>query len=241
MKVVILCGGQGSRLREHTESRPKPMVEIGGRPIVWHIMKTYGHYGYRDFVLCLGYRGEVIEEYFSRGAADEEGWNVTLADTGQETAKGGRLLRAARHIDGDEFMFTYGDGVSTVDIGRLAAFHRQRGRLVTFTGVRPRSRWAVVEANENGNVTGWKEKLRLSSYINGGFFVLSRRVLDYIEDHQEFEEEPMERLTAEGQVAMFRHDGFWECMDTFRDYRFLNDLWKSGRAEWAVWREGTTQ
>lgn len=257
MKVVILCGGQGTRLREFTERIPKPMVEIGGRPILWHIMKLYAHYGYHEFVLCLGYRGEAIREYFHNysqmhadatvnlgtgetvmhGTHGESHWKVTLADTGLYTAKGARLQRVERYLDGDTFMFTYGDGVADVNIAKLVETHRNHGKLVTFTGIRPRSRWATVDEDEHGNIINWAEKRRLHSYINGGYFVVNRQALGYVDGNQEFEEEPMERLAHEGQARMYRHEGFWECMDNYRDFTYLDGLYQQGKAEWMVWQK----
>lgn len=256
MKVVILCGGQGTRLREETEYKPKPMVEIGGRPILWHIMKLYSHYGFRDFILCLGYKGHIIRDYFlhynymqndftihlGSGAVtahsqhDEEEWTVTLVDTGQETRKGRRIKLVEPYIEEQLFLLTYGDGLSDVNLNKLLASHQSQGKIVTFTGVRPRSRWATSDVDEYGNVRGWKEKRRLDTYINGGFYVMDRRIFAYLEGDYELEEEPMERLAAQSQVAMYQHDGFWECMDTYRDYIFLNDMWQRGELPWAAWR-----
>jgi len=257
LKAVILCGGQGTRLREETEYKPKPMVEIGGRPILWHIMKMYSAYGIKDFILCLGYRGQSIREYFLHygymrndftihlgsgditvhNQHDEENWTITLVDTGQETRKGRRIKLIEPYLDDEPFMLTYGDGVADVDLTRLLDCHRAHGKIVTFTGVRPRSRWATVDLDGDGSVLGWKEKRQLASHINGGYFVMERRILDFLHEDQELEEEPMEALAALNEVAMYPHEGFWECMDTFRDYTFLNDLWVRNLAPWAVWRE----
>ncbi|MBI1388553.1 MAG: glucose-1-phosphate cytidylyltransferase [bacterium] len=254
MKVVILCGGKGTRLREETEYKPKPMVEIGNRPILWHIMKLYAHYGFNDFILCLGYKGDVIKNFFlnyqrlendvtidlSTGKTEyhnrhDENWKVTMVDTGPETPKGGRIKMVEKYIDGDEFFLTYGDGVSDVDIGVLLNFHREQGKAVTFTGVHPVSRFATVELTSDGRLMNWKEKRKIEEYINGGFFVVRKSVLTDLSYNQEFEEEPMERLTAGGQVSMYQHEGFWHCMDTFRDFQHLNALWNKGQAPWAVW------
>ena len=256
MKVVILCGGQGTRLREETEYKPKPMVDIGGRPILWHIMKLYSYYGFREFILCLGYKGHIIRDYFlhysymyndftihlgsgtttCHSQHDEENWTVTLVDTGLETRKGRRVKLIEPYVDGQSFMLTYGDGLSDVDPRALAAFHQAHGKIATFIGVQPRSRWATVDLDPDGDVKGWKEKQQLHSYINGGYFVMDRRIFSYLEGDQELEEEPMETLAAQGQVAMYPHNGFWECMDTYRDYTFLNKLWQQGEAPWAVWQ-----
>jgi glucose-1-phosphate cytidylyltransferase len=255
MQVVIFCGGMGTRLREETDYKPKPMVEVGGRPILWHIMKIYSHFGYNDFILCLGYKQHVIREYFlnyrymnndftidvTSGAtpevhtSHEERWRVTLADTGLETRKGGRLKGIERYLTGDEFLLTYGDGVADVDIPATVESHRRSGALVTFTAVHPISRFATVEMDAAGRITDWHEKAALESYINGGFFVVNRKAIDYIEGDVEFEEEPMRRLAQEGKVNMYSHEGFWHCMDTYRDYTLLNEIWTKGSAAWARW------
>ncbi len=257
MKVVILCGGQGTRLREETEYKPKPMVQIGDRPILWHIMKTYEAYGFSEFILCLGYRQEYIKEFFLHyehmscdfsidfatgqttflDSGQRPRWKVTLVDTGLDTKKGGRLRKVEPYIDGEEFMMTYGDGVADVNLEQLLNHHRRIGKLATFTGVHPISRFGTVEVNKEGNVVAWREKTPLEAHISGGFFVLNRGVFDYIERDCEFEEEPMQRLAENGQVAMYRHEGFWHCMDTYRDYLWLNELWARGNAPWRCWQE----
>ena len=256
MKVVILCGGKGTRLREETEYKPKPMVEIGGRPILWHIMNTYAHHGFTDFVLALGYQGHVVKDYFlnyrlnrndftvdlGTGAVtthldeDREDWTVTLADTGGDALKGARLARVARYLEGDRFMLTYGDGVADVDLRRLLAFHQETGAIGTFTGVRMPSRFGAVQADGQGRIRSWQEKPLLDSYVNGGFFVFERRFLDYLweGDDCELEREPLEKLAAEGHLSMYPHDGFWHCMDTYRDYVLLNEMWDSGHAGWCA-------
>jgi len=255
MKVVILCGGKGTRLREETEHKPKPMVEIGGRPIIWHIMKLYSYYGFKDFVLCMGYKHQVIREYFlnyrymnsdvtmslksdchvtCHNSPDED-WTVTLVYTGLETKKGGRIKKIEPYLDGDRFMVTYGDGVSNVNIRDLIAHHEKEGALATFTGVHPISRFATVEQDESGKITKWDEKKTLEGYMNAGFFVLENEVLDYIDGDVELEEQPMENLAYEGKLIMYKHNGFWQCMDTYRDYLLLEDLWESERAPWKVW------
>ena len=258
MKVVILCGGKGTRLREETEFRPKPMVEIGGRPILWHIMKCYAHYGYADYVLCLGYRGNIIKEYFlnyeamnndctvSLGhsheityhqAHEESGYRVTLADTGQETLTGGRLQRVAKYIDDDTFLLTYGDGLCDVDINKLVEFHHAHGKLATVTTVRPASRFGILELNTDSSVMRFSEKPRLDGWINAGYLVLNRKVFDYLTgDDSIFEREPMEQLAAEGQLVAYKHDGFFFAMDTYREYQYLNELWATGTAPWHTWR-----
>jgi glucose-1-phosphate cytidylyltransferase len=256
MKVVILAGGLGSRLGEETSSRPKPMVEIGGMPILWHIMKIYSSFGMNDFIVCLGYKGYMIKEYFSNYrlhlsdvtvdlARDvievhrnySEPWRVTLVDTGPDSMTGGRLKAVAPYLEGeDAFCLTYGDGVGDVDIGALIDFHRAQGRLATVTTVTPPGRYGALEIVE-GRVTDFHEKPDGDGrQINGGFFVASPRVLDYIDGPQTtWEREPLERLAREGQLSAFTHDGFWHAMDTLRDKLTLEDLWQSGRAPWKTW------
>lgn len=253
MKVVILCGGQGTRLREETEFRPKPMVEIGGRPILWHIMKLYAGHGFQDFVLCLGYRGNVIREYFlnyhamnrdftinlSRqaieyhGSHNEEDFSVTLAETGENTMTGGRLRRAAKYLNDDLFLLTYGDGIADVDINKLVEFHRAHGKLATVTVVRPVSRFGVVHIGENSRVEAFAEKPQSEGWISAGFFVFDRRVIDYVGGDDCFlEREPLERLAKENQLVAYHHEGFFQAMDTYREYKQLNELWDSGEAPW---------
>lgn len=253
MKVIILCGGKGTRLREETEFKPKPMVEIGGRPVLWHIMSLYASHGYKDFILPLGYKGDVIKQYFyeyrmrntdftvdlgtgaiTSHASATTDWRVTLSDTGQETLKGARIKRIAAHIDTDRFMVTYGDGVSDIDIPALVEFHKKAGTIGTFTGVRMPSRFGAVQTDEAGRILSWQEKPVLNEYINCGFFVFKREFLDYLEEDEacDLEKEPLERLAAEGQLSMYPHDGFWQCMDTLRDAQLLNSLWAGGDAPW---------
>ena len=258
MKAVILCGGIGTRLREETEFRPKPMVEIGGRPILWHIMKVFARHQLRDFVLCLGYRGNMIKEYFlnyeamnndftislehSRqieyyGSHEEHDFRVTLVDTGPDTMTGGRVKRVERYVDGDTFMVTYGDGLADIDIARLLEFHRSHGKLATVTSVRPVSRFGVLDVQNDGLVKRFAEKPQAEGWINAGFFVFQRRVFDYFDggDACIMEHEPLERLAADNQMVAYRHDGFFFAMDTYREYEALNKLWDSGRAPWKVW------
>jgi glucose-1-phosphate cytidylyltransferase len=257
MKVVILAGGKGTRLREETDHKPKPMIEIGGRPILWHVMKLYAHHGFREFVICLGYKGDVIRDYFlnyeARNAdvtvtlgertvelhavVAERGWKVTLAETGEETMTGGRVRRVASYLDGDEFMVTYGDGVADVDIGALLAHHRAAGRLATVTAVHPGSRFGEL-AIEDGIVRVFKEKPQVhQGWINGGFFVFDRRIAEGITgDSDSLESGLLTRLAAENQLTVYQHGGFWQCMDTFREYQLLNSRWQIGDAPWAVWR-----
>jgi glucose-1-phosphate cytidylyltransferase len=258
MKVAILCGGLGTRLREETEFRPKPMVEVGRRPILWHIMKTYAHYGFSEFVLCLGYRGNVIKEYFlnyeamnndfsislgsgnsvePHGAHEEQGFRVTLADTGPDTMTGGRIKRIQRYIDGDTFMVTYGDGLADVNITKLLDFHRAHGKLATMTAVHPVSRFGVVGIDDRQQVQTFVEKPRTDGWINAGYFVFHRRVFDHLTggDGCIMEREPMARLAADGQLMAYPHDGFFFAMDTYRDFEALNKMWDSGDVPWKVW------
>ena len=270
MKVVILAGGLGTRLSEETASRPKPMVEIGERPILWHIMKTYSHYGFSDFVVCLGYKGYVIKEYFSnyflhmsdvtfdmsdnsvtvhQNAA--EPWRVTLVDTGAETQTGGRIRRVSDYIRDDTFMLTYGDGVADIDIAKLLEFHRAHGKSATITAVQPLGRFGTLEIEDDAvvgevvapGVRAFREKpVGDGAWVNGGFFVLEPSVLERIDgDDTLFERDPLESLAADGELVAFRHAGFWQPMDALRDVRVLEALWESGEAPWAVWQAGRGQ
>ncbi len=255
MKVVILAGGMGTRLAEETEVKPKPMVEIGGRPILWHIMNIYSAFGFNEFIVALGYKGEVIKSYFlnyyylrnsisinlANGHIDvqdgeRENWIVHLIDTGLNTETGGRIKRLASWLKDGTFMMTYGDGVADVNIQELVTFHRRHGKLATVTAVRPPARFGGITF-EGDQVARFEEKPQIGEgWINGGFFVLEPEVLDYIEgDATVFEREPLERLAEERQLVAYRHYGFWQCMDTLRDVRLLNHLWQRGSAPWKVW------
>ena len=258
MKVVILCGGQGMRLREETEYRPKPLLEIGGRPILWHIMKIYAQAGFRDFVLCLGYRGQMIKEYFLNyeamnndftvclgrqqriayhNAHAEQDFNVTMADTGLETMTGGRVSIVKKYIDDDNFMVTYGDGVADLDVRAVFDFHMSHGRVATVTSVRPTSRFGILDLSDKGEVRGFVEKPQLDGWANAGFLVFNRRIFDYLSgENCILEREPLERLAREGELLAYRHEGFFYAMDTYREYLYLNDLWSSGRAPWRIWK-----
>jgi glucose-1-phosphate cytidylyltransferase len=230
--VAILCGGRGTRLQERTQSIPKPLVEIGGRPILWHVMGIYLRFGFRRFVLCTGYRGELIQRFV--GTMDwGEGVSVECLDTGLDTPTGGRALAAARHLGPVAFCLTYADGVADVDLGALLAFHRAHGGLATVTVVRPELPFGVAEIGEDGRVRGFREKPRAEQWVNGGFFVLEPAVIDYLSDDSILEREPLERLAADGELHAFRHEGFWDCMDTYKDAVLLNDLWEQGLAPWA--------
>lgn len=255
MMVVILAGGLGTRLQEETTVKPKPMVEIGGRPILWHIMKHYAHYGFKEFLIALGYRGEIIKRFFLdyyhlNGSAtvnlgsgqivrhdqEPEDWIVHLIDTGLQTMTGGRVKRLKSWLKGETFFLTYGDGVANLDLSDLLRFHRAHGRLATVTAVRPPARFGGL--NFNGDfVAQFSEKPQIGEgWINGGFFVLEPGVLNYIQgDETPFEREALERLAAEGQLVAYRHEGFWQCMDTLRDVNLLESLWQSGQARWKVW------
>jgi len=257
MKVVILCGGKGTRLREETEYRPKPMVPIGERPIVWHIMKTYAHYGHKDFILCLGYKGEVIKDYFRNyqwntsdvtlrlgrtpqmtyhGNHDEEDWTVTLVDTGMETQTGGRLQRAMRFIKDEDFLMTYGDGVTNSDINASINFHKQHGAIATLTAVQMIGRYGALTM-DGPSITEFREKPETEThFISGGFFVLKKSIASYLDgDECVLERKPMEQLTKERQLKAYTHHGFWQCMDTYREMELLNRMWTEGKAPWKVW------
>lgn len=255
MKTVILAGGLGTRISEESHLKPKPMIEIGGKPILWHIMKIYSAYGLNEFIICCGYKGYLIKEYFAhyflymsdvtfdmeKNSMDvhqknAEPWKVTLVDTGEETQTGGRLKRIQSYLSNEDFCLTYGDGVSDVNISDLIRFHREAGTLATLTVIQPPGRFGAINFNKS-RITGFQEKPPGdSSWVNGGFFVLSPRVLDYIEgDNTSWEREPMERLAQEGQLSAYFHNGFWQCMDTLRDRQKLEELWDTGQAPWKVW------
>jgi glucose-1-phosphate cytidylyltransferase len=257
MKVVILCGGQGTRMREETEYRPKPLVDIGGRPVVWHIMKGFAHFGLRDFILCLGYRGHMIKQYFLdyeamtndftinlgrmravdyHGEHEEQEFKVTLADTGFETMTGGRVKRIQKYIKNDCFIVTYGDGLADIEIPRLIDFHKSHGKIATVSTVRPQSRFGMLDVDDGGYVQKFSEKPQMDGWASAGFFVFQRAVFDYLTgDECIMEREPLERLAGENQLKAYRHDGFFYAMDTYREYVALNELWTSGKAPWKVW------
>ncbi len=259
METVILCGGEGTRLREETEFKPKPMVNIGTKPILWHIMKIYAQHGHKDFVLALGYKGHMIKDYFVHYefmnsdltlelgkpetfcyhcSHDEAGWKITLADTGLKTLKGGRLKRVQKYIKGDTFLMTYGDGLCTVDINAAIAFHKSHGKIATLTGINPAARFGELRMRGD-EVYSFHEKPKdtESGLANGGYFVLDRRIFDHLSEDEDcdFEYGPLERLAEMGELMVFRHGGFWACMDTLRDTEYLNRLWKEGSAEWKIW------
>lgn len=258
MKVVILCGGLGTRLREETEFKPKPMVEIGGKPILWHIMKTYAYYGFKDFILCLGYKGEMIKEYFYNyevlnndftielgnhksieihSSHGEKGWCITLADTGDKALKGARLKRVEKYIDDEQFMVTYGDGVANINVNDLLKFHQSHGKIATLTGVKPLSRFGEL-AIKGKQVIEFTEKPQSSTgLINGGFFIFNRKIFNYLEDRDncDLEYGALEKIASEGQLMVYEHYKFWYCMDTPRDLEYLNKLCTEGKPPWMVW------
>lgn len=262
MEVVLLCGGLGTRLREETEFRPKPMVNIGSRPILWHIMKIFATQGHTDFVLALGYKGEMIKDYFlnyeamnnditlelGRAAStqlhschEECGWKITLASTGEKALKGARLKKVEKYVTGDTFLLTYGDGVANVDLDRLVAFHKAHGKMVTLSGVNPASRFGELKL-DGDRVARFHEKPEgpgqgQDKYINGGYMVMNRAIFDRVteDDFCDLEYGPLERLAEEGDLMVYRHHGFWSCMDTLRDTEYLNKLWAEGRAGWKIW------
>ena len=257
LQTVILCGGMGMRLKEETEYRPKPMVPIGGKPILWHIMKIYGAHNINDFILCLGFKGEIIKEYFLnyelmtndftidlgsnkraeiQGDGELDDWGVTLAYTGLETMTGGRIKRIEKYIEGDNFMMTYGDGVADINLPELYNFHLRMGKIATVTGVHPQSRFGVIETNNQADrVLSFREKPELDEFVSGGFFVFSRRVFDILDENCILEQRPLMQMADMGELALYLHKGFWKSMDTYRDYLELNDMWKRGDTPWKIW------
>ncbi len=259
MKVVILCGGKGTRLHEHTEYIPKALVEIGGKPILWHIMKIYSACGFNDFILCLGYLGDKIKEYFleysswrnadfslklgqsSQSKIDyltnsKEKWNITFAETGPETNTGGRIKRIKKSIKEDTFFVTYGDGLADIDLRELLNFHHSHTRIATVTVVNPRSNFGILDLSKEGLVTEFQEKPPLDAWINGGFFVFNRKIFEYLEKNSILEKEPLQYLAAKRQLVAYKHRGFWSCMDTYKDNMDLNYLWERGEAKWQIWK-----
>jgi glucose-1-phosphate cytidylyltransferase len=264
MKVVILCGGQGTRLREETEYRPKPLVDVGGRPILWHIMKLYSTFGFKQFVLCLGYKGWLLKEYFlnykaynddftlqlgfdraveyhrreSGPYSNGEDWRITFADTGLNSMTGSRVKQAARYLAEEDFLLTYGDGVADIDIGRLIRFHREHGKIGTVTSVAAPGRFGELGVGPGHQVQCFSEKPSGGMHISGGFFVFKRAFLDYLSDDADcvMEKGPLEQLAADGQLMAYRHPGFWQAMDTYREFVYLNDLWDRGQAPWKIWK-----
>lgn len=256
MKIVILAGGMGTRISEESQLRPKPMIEIGGKPILWHIMKLYSYYGYNEFVICCGYKGQMIKEYFIHYYVNQsdttfllknkeklihetfaEPWRVTLANTGLSTLTAGRVLKIRDYIgEDDDFFLTYGDGVADVDIPALLRFHHEHGKTVTITTTQPLGRFGALKINKQNQVTGFKEKARVdSAWVNAGFMVLNRRVFDYLEVDEMLEARPFEKIAGDGEMAAYKHNGFWSPMDTLRDKIYLEELWDTGQAPWKTW------
>lgn len=256
MKTVLLAGGLGTRMREETEYRPKPMVEIGGRPILWHLMKLFAAAGQSSFVVATGYKSDMVKDYFLNyegrnndftvrlgdkheiefhGAHDEGDWEVTVAYTGELTQTGGRVQRVGKYLNGERFMCTYGDGLADVNIEALLEFHESHGRMATVTTVQPLSRFGVMDVDTNGIVTQFREKPRVEGWINVGYFVFEPEFLSYLTSDCVLEQEPLMRLAAERELVSFRHEGFWQPMDTYREWKMLTDLWDSGDAPWRTW------
>lgn len=255
MKVALLAGGLGTRIREETEFRPKPMVFVGGKPILWHIMNRYASSGFNRFVVCAGYRGEIIREYFREFQSmnsdftvklgrkqeiqyhdqfEEQGWEVTVTDTGEKTMTGGRLFKARRFLDDDTFFCTYGDGLADVDLGKLLTFHKTHGKIATITAVRPVSRFGVLDLDESSTVNQFREKPQAEGWINAGFFVFNKGIFNYLDENSILENEPLAALALENQLMAYQHEGFWQPMDTFRELTILNELWDSGNAPWRL-------
>lgn len=257
VKVVILCGGQGTRLREETEYKPKPMVKIGNNPILWHIMKLYSHFKLFDFILCLGYKSEIIKEYFYNyeimnndftinigskkqkillNNSEELNWNVSLIDTGLKAMTGSRIKQTEKYITDDIFLVTYGDAVANINIDELIKFHKSTGKIATLTGIRPPSKYGILEISQN-SVVRFNEKSQIEEYVNGGFFVFNREIFNYLEtaDNCVLEANTLEILAKENQLAIYKHDGFWQCMDTYRDFELLNSMFNSENTPWMIW------
>lgn len=256
-QVVILCGGKGTRLRERTEAIPKPMVEVGDMPILWHIMKIYAHYGFKDFVLCLGYKGEAIRQffiqygrwqkqdfvldshqirYFGNGKDDIEDWRISFVDTGQETNTGGRIKRVEKHVRSSQFFVTYGDGVSDIDIKRLLSYHQSHKKTGTVTCVKPRLQFGMVDMDANKTVTAYEEKPVSKRWASGGFFVFNKEIFRHINEDDILETTVINRLVARRELRAYCFEGYWECMDTYKDHQKLNDLWALKKAPWKLWK-----
>lgn len=258
MKAVLLAGGLGTRMREETEFRPKPMVEIGGRPVLWHIMKVLSHYGITEFIICAGYKSEYIKNYFANyaalnndftvrlgdassityhGAHDESGWTVTVADTGADTMTAGRIRRIRKYVGDERFLCTYGDGIADVDIDQLIRFHEAHGKYATMTAVQPLSRFGVLDIEDDGAIAQFKEKPQVEGWINIGYFIFEPEFFDYIDgDEDVLEQRPLHRLAEDRQISAFPHRGFWQPMDTYRESQMLNELWDEG-APWKIWED----
>jgi glucose-1-phosphate cytidylyltransferase len=256
MKVVLLAGGLGTRMREETEFRPKPMVKIGEQPILWHIMRNFSKFSLHDFVICTGYRGDIIRQYFrdfesinmdftvkigypnemtTHGRLDEEGWTVTVANTGANTFTGGRLFAVREHLQDKTFVCTYGDGLADVDIAELIKFHKSHGKIATLTTVRPTSRFGVLEIESDGSVNSFKEKPQTDGWVNAGYFVFEPEIFKYLESNSVLEREPLSQLARDNQLMAFRHEGFWQPIDTYREILLMNEMWESQSAPWKNW------
>lgn len=257
MKAVLLAGGLGTRMREETEFRPKPMVEVGGRPVLWHIMKVLGQQGITDFVICAGYKSEYIKNYFYNygasnldftvrlgdqsttvfhGSHDEFDWTVTVADTGEATHTGGRIKMIEKYVAGESFLATYGDGIADVDLSALTAFHKSHGKTATMTVTQPTSRFGVVEIEDSGLVKQFREKPKVNDWINMGYFVFEPGIFSYLDLESVLEEEPLRKLASEGEIGAHKHSGFWQPMDTYRESLLLNNMWDTGQAPWKIWK-----
>lgn len=256
MKTVILCGGRGTRLGEHGASLPKALIEIGGQPVLWHLLKIYAHYGFDDFVLCLGFLGDKIKRFFVEqqwlsadftleknsnqplliNSKTLENWRITFAETGLETNTGGRLKQVQKYLADEEMFFvTYGDGLANVNLSELVEFHKSHGRIATLSAVHPHSNFGIMKLDDRNFVTEFQEKPVMREWINGGFFVFNREIFDYLDENSVLEREPLERLAQENQLVAFPHTGFWKCVDTFKDNLEFNQLWNEGKADWKVW------
>ncbi len=258
LPVVILCGGKGTRLKEKTEDIPKPLIEIGIKPILWHIMKIYHHHKFNNFVLCLGYMGIKIKEFFIKKQEWEENdfildinnnskkiecyyqhnvnWTIKFSDTGEDTNTGGRVKKIEKYIDNDNFFLTYGDGLANININELLDYHIKKGKILTITCVRPRSQFGILKINSENFIEAIQEKPVMTDWVNGGFFVCNKKIFDYLDDNCILEREPMETLVKEGQVAAYKHEGFWQCMDTYKDKQLLDGLWNSDNPPWKLWK-----
>ena len=257
MKAVLLAGGLGTRMREETEFRPKPMVEVGGRPVLWHIMKVLGQQGITDFIICAGYKSEYIKNYFYNygasnldftvrlgdqsstvfhGSHEEFDWTVTVADTGESTMTGGRIKMIEKYVDGETFLATYGDGIADIDLSALTAFHKNHGKTATMTVTQPTSRFGVVDIGESGLVSKFREKPRVNDWINMGYFVFEPQIFSYLSVDSVLEEEPLRKLSTQSEIGAYKHSGFWQPMDTYRESLLLNNLWDTGLAPWKNWK-----
>ena len=231
--VVILCGGKGIRMSEMRKLTPKPMVPVGDKPILWHVMKTYSYFGFNNFILCLGYKGNKIKEYFE----GDTGWNITFADTGLDTNTGGRIKRIEKYINDELFLVTYADGLSDINLNHLLEYHKQQNKIATITVVKPHSPFGIVKLDSNNLITKFAEKPVLDLWINGGFFVFRRDIFRYINTSEALEKEVFERLVKDRELGAYKHDGFWKCMDTYKDNLELNEMWRLDKAQWAIWKE----